>query len=702
MRIKWLHLSDIHFNYKNYDSELLRKDFIERIAELSKCESFTHLFLSGDILYRNGTPDSKTISFLEQLIASMSLSKECVVIVPGNHDHDREVSKTLVSSLFEGETEDQLLSTIDGIDGTTIQSLLNAFCSYNDCISAFLGKQSHFDFSTPHTIYDCKGINIVQLNTAWLDYSSDETSKRFIGSYQLQKSLDKNEALLKQPEALNIAIGHHPLEELVEEERNRVLDLFSRYNIGLYFCGHRHQPAIKSFREKDVLEIVCPGGYKDEYSEGGYVWGIIDTDCDFYKAEVYNWNGGSWSIESKLDGTDGYGNYYFDTKRFTHKSDIVAIDVKLYDGHIPKHQLDASIGCTNYELITAEIPLYDQQDKPIQNLARKIKSLVEQGKVVHLYPLAPIPTLISLGFELQSNAKLIIHQYDRDAARWVYDSPEDSTQISLSKQLKGNTDLIVKLSCSILISDRTIASCVSLDKSDVIEIEVDPKKLGYPLFAKEVKKVVNTVIDCLNPCIANYDRVHIFAAIPAGLAVELGRSMLRSIYNNIYLYNYSGREYRLALVINPSESATNIGSYENEASNVVPFEGNGEIIPVPIIGKIACGDIAEAIESSNETFPVSESILSSGNYFFLRAKGDSMINADIDDGDLILIRQQSTANDGEIVVARVGSDTTLKRIYHDKRRKLIILRSENDSCKDQEYPEVEVQGVAVMVIKKLR
>lgn len=702
MRIKWLHLSDIHFNYKNYDSELLRKDFIERIAELSKCESFTHLFLSGDILYRNGTPDSKTISFLEQLIASMSLSKECVVIVPGNHDHDREISKALISSLFEGKKEDQFLSTTDEIDGATIQSLLKAFCNYNNCISAFLDKHSHFDFSSPHAIYDCKGINIVSLNTAWLDTSSEESGRLYIGSYHFQMVLDKNESLLKQQEALNIAIGHHPLEELEEEEQNRVLDLFSRYNIGLYFCGHLHQPSIKVFREKDVLEIVCPGGYKDGYSEGGYVWGIIDTDCDFYKAEVYNWNDGSWSIESKLDGTDECGNYYFKTKRFTHKSDIVAVDVKLYDGRIPKYQLDASIGCTNYELVTADISLNDQQDKNIQDLAKTIKSLVEQGKVVHLYPLAPIPTLISLGFELQSNAKLIIHQYDRVAARWVYDSLEDSTQITISKKIKGNTELIVKLSCSILISDRSISPCVSLDKSDVIEIEVDPKKLGYPLFAKEVKNVVDTVIDCLNPCIADYDRVHIFAAIPAGLAVELGRSMLRSIYNNIYLYNYSGREYSLALVINPCESATDIASYDNESSNVVPFEGNGKIISVPIIGNIACGDIAEAIESSNETFPVSESLLSSGNYFFLRAKGDSMIKADINDGDLILIRQQSTANDGEIVVARVDSDTTLKRIYHDKRRKLIILRSENDSCKDQEYLEVEVQGVAVMVIKKLR
>ena len=703
MRIKWLHLSDIHFNYKNYDSGLLRKDFVERIAELSKGESFTHLFLSGDILYRNGKSDSNTISFLEQLITAMSLPKECVIVVPGNHDHDREVSKKLVNSLFEGKKEDQLLFTVEKIDGTTTQSaLLNTFNNYNDCISGFLGEHRHFDASIPHAIYDSKGITVLSLNTAWMDYTSEETGRLYVGSYQLQKVLEKNESILKHQESLNIAVGHHPLEEFAEKERDRVLDLFSRYNIGLYFCGHRHQPAIKEFREKDVLEIVCPGGFKDGYSEGGYICGIIDTDCDYYEVKVYNWNDGSWSIESKLDGTDECGNYHFDTKKYAHKSDIVAVDVKLYDGHIPKRQLDASIGCSNYEIINAEIPLSNRQVTHIQKLAKTIKCLAEQGKVVHIYPLAPIPTLISLGFELQCNTKLIIHQYDRDTNRWVYGSPEGSTAISISKKQNGNTELIVKLSGSTQISDRTIAHSVPFDRCDVIEIAAKPRKFGYPLFAEGVKKFVDTFADCLDECIADYDRVHIFAAIPAGLAVELGRRMLRSVYNNIHLYDYSRGRFHLTFVLNPPETATNISSYENEASNVLPFGGNGKIVPIPIVGKIACGDIREAIEGSNDSFPVSDSLLSSGNYFFLRASGDSMVNANIDDGDLILIRQQITANDGEIVVARVGDDTALKRLFHDKSRKLIILRSENDSFKDQEYVHVEVQGVAVMVIKQLR
>ena len=53
MRIKWLHLSDIHFNYKNFDSHELREDFIDRIKLLCQNEPFTHLFLTGDILFRN-------------------------------------------------------------------------------------------------------------------------------------------------------------------------------------------------------------------------------------------------------------------------------------------------------------------------------------------------------------------------------------------------------------------------------------------------------------------------------------------------------------------------------------------------------------------------------------------------------------------------------------------------------------------------
>ena len=84
------------------------------------------------------------------------------------------------------------------------------------------------------------------------------------------------------------------------------------------------------------------------------------------------------------------------------------------------------------------------------------------------------------------------------------------------------------------------------------------------------------------------------------------------------------------------------------------------------------------------------------------AKGDSMIDAGIEDGDLVLIHQQTTADDGQIVVALVDNETTLKRLFHDSTGKKIVLVPENKYYKNQTYENVEVQGVATMVIKKLK
>jgi repressor LexA len=75
-----------------------------------------------------------------------------------------------------------------------------------------------------------------------------------------------------------------------------------------------------------------------------------------------------------------------------------------------------------------------------------------------------------------------------------------------------------------------------------------------------------------------------------------------------------------------------------------------------------------------------------------------MIDVGIDDGDLLVIKQQSTANDGEIVVALVDDDATLKRIYHKGNK--IILHPENKEMEDIIVTECQVQGVLVSCIKR--
>ena len=103
MRMKWLHLSDIHFNYPNYDSKILRKDFLNRVHSLGETERFTHLFLSGDILYKNSNEAddaSDSIKFIRDLINEMNLDNNHVIIVPGNHDHDRSITKEHTRDIY--------------------------------------------------------------------------------------------------------------------------------------------------------------------------------------------------------------------------------------------------------------------------------------------------------------------------------------------------------------------------------------------------------------------------------------------------------------------------------------------------------------------------------------------------------------------------------------------------------------------------
>ena len=113
------------------------------------------------------------------------------------------------------------------------------------------------------------------------------------------------------------------------------------------------------------------------------------------------------------------------------------------------------------------------------------------------------------------------------------------------------------------------------------------------------------------------------------------------------------------------------------------------------------GDIT--IEASVEEYiPLPVSIFGSGELFIVRASHDSMIEAGIDDGDLVVVRKQQTARDGDIVVALVNNENTLKRYYRDDKHHCIILHPENSTMSDIiVHGECYIQGVAQQVIKNL-
>ena len=130
-----------------------------------------------------------------------------------------------------------------------------------------------------------------------------------------------------------------------------------------------------------------------------------------------------------------------------------------------------------------------------------------------------------------------------------------------------------------------------------------------------------------------------------------------------------------------------------------PTDTKPEVVRVPILGQVACGLPKLAEENIEEYVRLPVALFGRGAFYILRAVGDSMVNAGIDDGDLVLIRQQSTAEVGQIVVALVEDEATLKRYYPEKDH--VRLHPENPELEDIIVPSCEIQGVAVKVLKDL-
>ena len=124
-------------------------------------------------------------------------------------------------------------------------------------------------------------------------------------------------------------------------------------------------------------------------------------------------------------------------------------------------------------------------------------------------------------------------------------------------------------------------------------------------------------------------------------------------------------------------------------------------VSIPLIGSISCGQPLLSEESVESYIRIPTEWLGTGDYFLLRANGDSMVDAGIDDDDIVIVRKATDANDGDIVVALVDNENTLKRLYRDEKRRKIILHPENPNYEDIEVDSCEIQGVAIKVLKDL-
>lgn len=141
-----------------------------------------------------------------------------------------------------------------------------------------------------------------------------------------------------------------------------------------------------------------------------------------------------------------------------------------------------------------------------------------------------------------------------------------------------------------------------------------------------------------------------------------------------------------------SETSSASSSSDEAASGSVTAERD-DIVDIPVVGRVAAGTPILAEQNIEDSFPVPARYAAGGTSYMLRVRGDSMIEAGIFDGDLILVQQQDTARNGEIVVAMIDgfeSEATVKTFYRESDH--IRLQPENPTMSPIIVKDVKILG----------
>ncbi len=124
-----------------------------------------------------------------------------------------------------------------------------------------------------------------------------------------------------------------------------------------------------------------------------------------------------------------------------------------------------------------------------------------------------------------------------------------------------------------------------------------------------------------------------------------------------------------------------------------------KVVSLPVIGHVTAGQPIVAQQNVEEYFPFPADFIKSDECFILHVRGDSMVDAGIFDGDLLVVRRQETAKSGDIVVARLEDEATVKRFYREGDR--IRLQPENRSMEPIYTHDVAIEGIAVALIRRI-
>lgn len=272
--MKWLHISDIHFNFKNYDTNMLREKLL---LFLEKQDDIDFILLTGDIVFKYGqdVEDEDVINFISQIREACRCEKEKVYICPGNHDVNRNDNAR--NEYIEEIRKKKKLC----LENTDVNKLARyGHEKFKNIYREITGKQ----YSSIEVFDECqddKNYRIISLDTSLL--SKDKRDDGRI-SLQTDKLISLKSKIIADNK-LNIVIMHHGIDFFDSKAAKAFQHWTEDYGIDVVFCGHSHQAGVKTYDEtkSEIRQYTSGAALIDGYA--------IPS---FY---ICNFNEALWQIE---------------------------------------------------------------------------------------------------------------------------------------------------------------------------------------------------------------------------------------------------------------------------------------------------------------------------------------------------------------------------------------------------------------------
>lgn len=181
-----------------------------------------------------------------------------------------------------------------------------------------------------------------------------------------------------------------------------------------------------------------------------------------------------------------------------------------------------------------------------------------------------------------------------------------------------------------------------------------------------------------------------------GVSLKAVQDQFTALESKGYVRRIENRSRSLQLLVSKNDYFGDFDDFDDEKSRAEKTKKEGVL--VPILGTVAAGKplfCEENYAGSLRLYP--PLINKTDSFFALNVRGDSMINAGILDGDLAIVKQQSTGRNGQIVVALLDDTVTLKRFYKEAKR--VLLQAENPKYNPIYCQDVKILGVLVTIIR---